>query len=486
MERLRADAVVIGSGAGGGPAAASLAESGRRVLVLEAGPSLGTADFNGREGEMLARLFHNTAVEGTGQAIYAGACVGGSTVVNDALCWPTPPEVLAAWRDEHGLDGLRPDRWDPWVGQAWRDVHASPVTPGRVNKNAARLAEGADRLGWANEGMHRNVAGCSNQGLCNFGCPTGAKQSTLLTYVPRAQRAGAQVLAETRAERIVLEAGAVRAVEARRADGARVRVETPLACAAAGVLETPALLLRSGLGERNPNVGRGLQLHSSLYVAARFPEPVHGYYGPTMLWGITEFADVFGHGGPGFMLENTAVHPVATAMALPGFGSRHEAAMRALPYLARTVVLLRDRARGRIELDAAGRGRFHYALRAEDLARLREGVVAAARCYLAAGAEEVYLPLLEHAPLVREDQIDTVLPERLTPAGLAGLYAVHLFGGAAMGRTPERAVCDVRGAVFGATGLYVVDGSALPTNTGVNPQITILANALRITTGIGA
>jgi choline dehydrogenase-like flavoprotein len=250
------------------------------------------------------------------------------------------------------------------------------------------------------------------------------------------------------------------------------------------VLGTPALLLRSGLGERNPNVGRGLQLHSTLYVAARFPEPVHGYYGPTMLWGVTEFADVMGHAGPGFMLENAAVHPVATAMALPGFGPRHEAAMAALPYLARSVVLLRDRARGHVEFDAEGRGRFHYVLAEDDLARLRQGLVAAARCYLAAGAEEVYLPLPDHAPLTRAEEIEAVLPERLSPAGLANLYAVHLFGGAVMGRTPERAVCDAGGAVFGTRGLYVVDASALPTNTGVNPQITILANALRIAAGI--
>ena len=131
-------------------------------------------------------------------------------------------------------------------------------------------------------------------------------------------------------------------------------------------------------------------------------------------------------------------------------------------------------------------GRFHYALGDDDRARLRQGVAAAARCYLAAGAEEVYLPLLDHAPLVDEDAIDAVLPAQLSTVQMASLYAVHLFGGAAMGRTPERAVCDARGAVFGAKGLYVVDGSALPTNTGVNPQITILANALRIAAGIAA
>jgi len=119
------------------------------------------------------------------------------------------------------------------------------------------------------------------------------------------------------------------------------KIEVVNLLAAAGVLDTPALLLRSGLATRG--VGGGLALHSTLYVAARFAEPVHGYYGPTMAWGVTEFADVLGMRGPGFMLENTAVHPVATALALPGFGIEHERAIAALPHLARCVVLLRDR-----------------------------------------------------------------------------------------------------------------------------------------------
>jgi choline dehydrogenase-like flavoprotein len=483
-EVLRADAVVIGSGAGGAPAALALAESGRRVVVLEAGPRVETSGFTGREGEMLARLFVNTAVEGSGQSLYAGACVGGSTVVNDALCWRTPPEVLAAWRDAHGLSGLRDEAFAPFIERAWAEVSASPTDRAHTNRNAWRLAQGAERLGWRHEAIPRNVRGCANLGLCNFGCPSGAKQSALVGWIPRAEAAGARVLAGTRAERVELEAGAVRAVAARRADGAPLRIETPLVLAAAGVLDTPALLLRSALAR--PGVGAGLQLHSTLYVAARFAEPVHGYYGPTMAWGVTEFADVLGRGGVGFMLENTAVHPVATALALPGFGADHERAMAALPHLARCVVLLRDATRGRIALGDDGRARLHYDLVARDLARLREGVAAAARLYLAAGAEEVHLPLHGAPPVRSEADVAAALPRALDPPRLASLYAVHLFGGAPMGASPETGACDETGAVFGARGLYVCDASALPSNTGVNPQITIMANALRVAAGIAA
>jgi choline dehydrogenase-like flavoprotein len=454
-----ADAVVVGSGAGGGAAAALLAESGRRVLVLEAGPRLETRDFSGREGEMLGRLFHNAAVAGSGQALYAGRCVGGSTVVNDALCFRTPPAVLSRWREG---DGLALDGFETAVDEAWAGIHATPTDRAHTSRNAARLAEGARALGWSGAAIDRSVRGCANLGLCNFGCPSGAKQSTLVSYVPRAERAGARVRPETPVQRVVLRDGAVSGVEA-----AGLRVETPLVVLAAGVLATPGILQRSGI-----EAGAGFQAHSSLYVTARFAEPVHGYYGPTMGYGVDEFA-------PEFMLENVTVHPVATATALPGFGVDHERIMGALPRLARCVVLRRDRSRGRVTADGV-----RYPLAPEDHAALRRGVRAAAELYLAAGAEEVYLPLQRPHAVRSLADADALLAEAFEPSRLASLYAVHLFGGAPMGASPATGVCDERGAVFGARGLYVADASALPGNTGVNPQITVLANALRVARGL--
>lgn len=457
----RADAVVVGSGAGGAAAASVLAESGRRVLVLEAGPRFETPDFSGYEGEMLSRLFHNAAVAGSNQALYAGRCVGGSTVVNDALCFRTPDAVLARWRN---AEGLALEGFESFVERAWDGIHASPTDRGHTSKNAERLAAGARALGWAGAPIHRSVRGCVNLGLCNFGCPSGAKQSTLVSYVPRAERAGAHVRAETPVERVLLHDGAVRGVQA-----PGLRVETPLVVLAAGVLATPGILQRSGLG-----AGRGFQAHSSLYVTARFSEPVHGYYGPSMGYGVSEFA-------PDFMLENVTVHPVVTSTALPGFGRDHERIMHALPRLARCVVLLRDRSRGEVTADGV-----HYPLTRDDLATLRRGLRAAAELYLAAGAEEVYLPLQRPHAVRSLADADALLADALDPSQLASLYAVHLFGGAPMGASPESGVCDERGAVFGTRGLYVADASALPGNTGVNPQITILANALRVAEGLAA
>ncbi len=486
-QTLRADAAVIGSGAGGGPVAAALAEAGMRVVILEAGPRLGAADFSPDESEMTRRLGKTTATDDASLTLYAGACVGGSTVVNDALCWRPPPEVLEAWVDDHGLPELAPAKLAPYVDRVWGDVHASPTTRDYLARNAYRLELGAKRLGWAAEAMPRNVRGCARLGRCNFGCPTNAKQSTLVTYLPRAERAGARVLPLTRAERIEVGAGAVRAVEATRLDADTrqpidaLRVEAPVVCVAAGVLGSPALLLRSGIA-----AGADLQFHSTVHVAARFAEPIHGYFGPTMGMAVSEFSDVNGFRGPGFMIEHTAVHPVITASALPGFGADHARAMAALPYLARSVVLVRDRSRGRVRLEADGAVHIDYALEPQDLERLRAGMAATARAYLAADAREVYLPVNDYPSVRSERDLDALRDFPLDPSRLSLLYAVHLFGGAAMGASPERSVCSDSGAVWDVKGLFVTDASSLPTNTGVNPQITIMANALRIADGIAA
>jgi choline dehydrogenase-like flavoprotein len=487
-DRLGADVVVVGSGAGGAPVAAALSEAGLDVVLLEAGSRFSMRDFARDAGSLLPRLYRTAAADG-GHAFHGGACVGGSTVVNDCLCWRPPSEVLSAWRQEHGLRGLDEAAFAPFVERVWNDIHAAPTTRTHLNRNAHRLEVGARRLGWSAEAMPRNVRDCANLGHCNFGCPTGAKQSTLLTYVPRAERSGCRVVADARVDRIDLRAGAVRGVDATRLDPssrkprAALRVDAPIVCVAAGVLETPGLLLRSGLGGR---VGFDFQVHSTVYVTARFREPVHAYYGPTMAYAVSEWSDVNGHAGPGFMLENVAVQPITAASALPGFGAELEARMAALPHLARAAVLLRDRSRGRICLGRDGAAQISYDPSGEDRARLRDGMLAAARAYFAADAVEVYLPI-QAAPALREESdLASFVDADLTPARLCNLYAVHLFGGAVMADAPDRGVCDEDGTCFGTSGLFVTDAAGLPSNTGVNPQVTIMANALRIAERVSA
>ncbi|UCE86804.1 MAG: NAD(P)-dependent oxidoreductase, partial [Deltaproteobacteria bacterium] len=165
--------MVIGSGAGGAPTAAVLAEAGLDVVLLEAGPRFTPREFARDAASLLPRLYR-TAASDAGLALYAGACVGGSTVVNDCLCWRPPPEVLAAWRGAHGLVGLADDVLEPFVERVWQDIHASPTGRSNLNRNAHRLELGARRLGWAAAPMPRNVRGCRGSGECFTGCRSRA------------------------------------------------------------------------------------------------------------------------------------------------------------------------------------------------------------------------------------------------------------------------------------------------------------------------
>jgi choline dehydrogenase-like flavoprotein len=193
---------------------------------------------------------------------------------------------------------------------------------------------------------------------------------------------------------------------------------------------------------------------------------------------------VNGRRGPGYLLENAAVHPVINASVLPDGGERFGDAMRALPFLANCVVVSRDRTRGTIELDRDGGARLRYPVSREDLERLRHGLASAARAYLAAGAAEVFLPLHGYGPLRGEGDLARLAEFPLEPSRLTLLYAVHLFGGATMGARAQSSFCRPDGACWDVRGLYVCDASTLPSNTGVNPQITIMANALRVAEGI--
>jgi choline dehydrogenase-like flavoprotein len=484
-ETIACEAVVIGSGAGGAPVAAALAAAGLQVVLLEAGAHVERDGFTGQEAAMTARLWKSDLAADSAMALYAGRCVGGSTVINDAVCLRTPPEVLDAWRTTHGLSGFSDAEFGPWLDRAWQDLHAEATGPEHLNRNAQVLARGAARLGWAAQATARNVRDCVNLGLCNLGCPSNAKQSTLLTYVPRAVQAGARLIPNARVSRILHADHQVRGVDVERLDpttGAAVgqlRVTARVVCLAAGVLDTPALLLRSGLAGAERTAGAQLQFHSSTHVTARFPYPIHGYYGPTMAFAVDELSDVHGHRGPGVMIENTAAHPLATVAALPGIGAEHERVIQDMAHLARALVLVHDRARG--ELTVNGRStKIRYTPGPDDWERFRQGMLGAAELYLAAGATEVYLPLHGFRPVRQAADLAELRTLPLDPTRFTLLYAVHLFGGAVLGSTPARGFCREDGRAWDTEGLYVSDAASLPSSVGVNPQITIIANALRI------
>jgi choline dehydrogenase-like flavoprotein len=461
---LQADVCVIGAGAGGAVLAAEMAEAGARVVMLEQGPHHDPDAFTARPAEMLARLYRDggqTLTLGSPPILLPlGRGLGGTTLVNSGTCFRTPPSVLERWRREFGLD-VDEAMLAACFERVEEALSVAEVTPELAGANAAVARRGAERLGWSGGYLRRNARGCVGSGVCVFGCPTSAKQHTGITYVPRARAAGARILTEADARRILVRGGHARGVHARVQGGGWLLVSAPRVVVAAGAIHTPALLARSGLAGGYGQLGGNLSLHPATAAFARMGEIVDMARGVPQSFYVDEFA------GEGIMLEGVAGPPAYAAMALPLTGRRHVQAMAAYRHLAQFGLMVSDSSRGRVR-SIAGRLVIRYDLDEADLARFRLGLRRIEELFLAAGAREVYLPL---TPGVR--------PEHARGRDLR-LMGFHPLGTARADTRPSHGAVDGGLAVHGVRGVYVADGSVLPSALGVNPQLTIMALATRL------
>jgi choline dehydrogenase-like flavoprotein len=479
---------VIGSGAGGAVAAAELADAGLAVVVLEQGHHWTSADFTQREEQMLPRLFEEAGMRQTEDGsviVLQGRCVGGSTVHNLCYSFRTPDPILRMWQDEHQLEPLAPEAMAASFERVEKNLGVKEIRPDEVNTLNRVIQRGTEALGWSGFVTRHNRTGCVQAGYCILGCAYDAKQSMLVTYVPRADRAGARIFANARADHVEVSGGRVRAVSGRVVDhagraGARIRVEAPVVVLAAGAVASPELLLRSGVANRSGQVGRNLHLHPSVMVAGFFDEPLHAYRGIPQSYYVDEFIDLERDPHRGYVLMPIAGFPGLTAANLPGFGREHYRWMRAFDRMAGLLVLLHDQSQGRVEPGSArGRPRIRYALDAEDARQLAEGVAHCCEVLLAAGANEVLVPYWRDPFVVRKgDDLSRIL-QRGVRQGDIPIASTHPQSTCRMGGDPRRSVVDAWGASHEVRGLWVADMSVFPTSLGAPPQITTAALADR-------
>ena len=485
---LDCDAVVVGSGAGGGVVAGILAGAGRSVVVLEKGPNPGSRELTQVEGDMLGALYLDGALLMTQSGslpILAGSCLGGGTAINYTTSFPLPEATRAEWSALSGLPLFGASGFDASLGRvnARLNVGTRWTTPGIRD---AILERGCRALGWHVDVIPRNVTDCREGlecGYCGYGCRHGAKNSTGRTYLADAARAGARLVVDCDAERVMVERGRATGVIAtvRGPDGARVRlvVRAKVVVAACGAVNTPALLARSGVAAAV--LGRGLRLHPATAVAGIFPERVEPWTGGLQTRYSDQLADQ--HEGYGVKFETAPVH---FALPASGFGwespRQFKQDVGRLGNLSIVGVLLRDRDAGRVAVCRQGRARVHYELSAFDAAHVRAGLRGAAQVLAAAGATEIFSL---HTPPARVRPGEPGWLDRFTSQCDSRGYrrcrmsyiSFHQMGSAAMGRDPRRTVAGETGETHGVRGLFVADGSAFPTSSGVNPMITIMAIA---------
>jgi len=494
---LTCDAVVVGSGAGGGVVAAELAAAGKDVIVLEEGGYYNEADFNQLELAMMRKLYYQGGFAATADgaiALIAGGCLGGGTVVNYTTSFRSPDWLREEWAQQHGLRAFATDEFTASLDAVYERLGVN-VDHSRVSARERVLERGLQRLGWHAGSMPRNVQGCSQDercGFCGYGCQIGAKQSTLKTYLMDAYQRRARIVVRCAVDRVIIENG--------RAVGVRATVRQPempaftlivrsgAVVAAAGAIATPALLLRSGV--RSPAVGRWLRLHPATAVSGIFDETIRPWEGTLQAVYSDEFVDLDGkHFGP--KIESAPLHPALLALVTPWREPDHYGKlMRELPKLSLTGILLRDSGAGRVTV-RDGTARVDYRLSRQDLTHMRKGIEAGARILEAAGAREIFTSQAAYVAY-RPGQsggieafMDDVDRHGYGP-GQIGYVSFHQMGSCRMGNDSQTSVIGADHQAHAVNGLFVADGSAFPSASGVNPMITIMAMAHRASRFIAA
>ena len=497
---ITADAIVIGSGAGGAVAAARLAEAGKRVVILESGEFVRSDEFTERDCPMTERLYAEgglRATEDLGVSIVQGTTVGGSTTVNWMIMLRTPEHVLDEWARRFGLEDMSAAALLPEFKRIEHEVHARRVPDDAHSPNNRIILDGAAALGWRADAAMINARGCVRSGFCGHGCRYDAKQGTQQTYIPRALAHGATLYTDTQALRIEVVSRPTRAANAMptkrvtavvrtpRSDAPprTLTLEAPIVIVSAGAVETPVLLQRSGMG--GGGVGHWLRFHPTTAVIGVHDREIGGATGIPLSAMCDEFIQR-DRNGYGFWLECPPLHPMIGSAAISGFGAAHAAMMHRFAQLSSMIALTRDgsetaRSSGSVLLDAKGRPRIKYALTPADAANVRASIEAAARLTLAAGAREVHT--LHSTPIVAKTDADLApILTRAVDANRVSLFSAHVNGTCRIGTDPATSGVTPQGERHGVRGVYVFDGSMLPTGIGVNPQETIMTMSSVLTT----
>jgi choline dehydrogenase-like flavoprotein len=476
-DTISADAVVVGSGAAGAIIAYRLAEAGRRVLVLERGLHLHPSEFSEDEVRQISNLYADGALQLSRDfsfQVLQGMCVGGSTVVNNAVCFDIPPDVLRAWNGSKHEAGLDEARLAESFGAVRRWLQIGRPPSGFLQKGAEKFLEGVAELDLPAEVdvVEANIADCPGSGYCNIGCPFGAKLSMLDKVLPEGQeRFGAdhlRILPECRAEKIESRNGRAEAVVARLGDGRKLRVNARTVVVSGGAIASSWLLMQSGIAKSR--AGRDVCFNMASPITADFEQELDSFDGVQ----ISHYFEP--EAGSGFVMESWFNPVVSQALNMPGWLDDHRHNMSRFRHLTAAGVLVGTTHTARLRPALTGGVDIDYTPGEEDVKTLVEALKLLSRIYLAAGAKRVMPSTFRFHAFTDESQLGQ-LDDYVKNSSYLSIGTGHPQGGNAISRDRGKGVVDPSFRVHGFDNLFVCDASVFPTATTVNPQLTVMALA---------
>jgi choline dehydrogenase-like flavoprotein len=473
-----ADVIVIGSGAAGAIIAHRLAEHKQNVLVLERGPHIPSCEISEDEVAMYLELYNEGALQLARDfrfTVLQGMAVGGSTLINNAVCFRAPERVQQDWNErwKAGLDLKELD--DSYTRiEDWFDVkQADPKT---VTPGSKVFVDGVRNRGLGEAKLvDVNISGCQGCGYCNIGCQFDKKKSTLVHVLPAAQkldRGRVEVIPNCRVDAIESTDGHATGVMC-DVDGTTHRIRAKKIVVSAGAVNSSVLLLNSGI--KRALAGERLHFNIVTPLTADTGDKVDSYDGLQ----ISHYWDASDHpssNGDRYILETWFNPPATHSLVMPGWFDDHYKNMRRYDHMAAAGVVVGTTGPGRVKPKKTGPD-ISYKPAQEDLDQVIAGMKEATRILLAGGAECVMPQTYLMHKFGPDSDLDVLDQYATTRKDGLGLNSAHPQGGNPMSTDWQTGVVDQNFRVHGMDNVYVCDASVFPTSVTVNPQLTVMALA---------
>jgi choline dehydrogenase-like flavoprotein len=449
------DFAIIGSGAAGGRVAYDLTSAGATCVMLEAGKAFEATTYPGEELDYTAQMFWGAGLEfaaGAHLAFLRGKCLGGGTIVNQALMDQNDEVAFSDWFERSGVDFFNCNDMAPHYEAAEGQMELKELPPERRNKSALLFIQALENLGVGWKSLRRAEGDCASEHgsdcmVCLGGCPRDSKQSSLVTTIRRALENGLTVETEFLVNNILDGRDKVTVFGSQRGERTEINARKVVLCA--GAFGSTSILLKSASLKLGPTLGRGFSCHPQYMTYAIFDDIIDQHKGTFQ----TVKSDDPKLRKAGYKLENVSCPPSATALLFPRTGLEHLEMMKLFRHQASMEVCIRDEPAGNIRLDKRGGMVIEKPFTAQDQRRVTEG-----------------------RELIR-DLFASLKPKKIIECEQG--FGLHLVGGCCMGVDPSRSVVNPEYQLHDHPNIFVADGSLFPSATGINPCLTIVAMAHR-------